>query len=170
MYSWGACYPLCQAVLLKQTTVLILAAQFNMVPSQPEKLSDSKKQTLKVLNFLNTNQSSGLVARWACFSSLGKRYRAGSLRAHNLWNSAMKGCTKSASSVTMTFSMLLCTAVSVQLREPVMSRRQSTTANLWCMYTEPTSQRTQIPVEQTGRRVENNCFSLLIMVHAKIII
>lgn len=61
----------------------------------------------------------------------------------------MKGCTKSGSSVASMFSMLLCTAVSVQLREPVMSSRPSITANLWCMYTEPTSHRTQIPGEQS---------------------
>lgn len=69
----------------------------------------------------------------------------GSLRTHNLWNSSIKGCTRSLSSVMTMFSMLFCTAVSVQLREPLISRRLSTTANLWCMYTEPTLQRTQMP-------------------------
>ncbi|MEQ2253472.1 hypothetical protein ILYODFUR_032420 [Ilyodon furcidens] len=59
----------------------------------------------------------------------------------------MKGWTSSASSVMRMFSKLLCTAVNVQLREPVMRSRPSTTANLWCMYAESTSHRTQMPMK-----------------------
>ncbi|TNN83666.1 hypothetical protein EYF80_006184 [Liparis tanakae] len=65
-----------------------------------------------------------------CLGLLGWRHLAGSLRSHNLWNSSAKGRSSSASSVTTRFSVLLCTAVSVQLREPVMSSRPSTRANL----------------------------------------
>lgn len=107
--------------------------------------------------FLTAIQWLVLVVMWAGFWSLDGWYRAGSLCAHNLWNSSMKGRTRSGSSVTRMFSMLLCTAVSVQLREPVMSSRPSTTANLWCMCTEPTSHRTQIPGEQAGEwRISEN--------------
>lgn len=100
------------------------------------------------LILLMSDQSGILVSTWAGFWSLVGRYWAGSLHTHNLWNSLMKGRTRSGSSVTRTFSMLHCTAVSVQLREPVMSSRPSTTANLWCMCTEKTSLRTLIPTEQ----------------------
>jgi hypothetical protein len=57
--------------------------------------------------------------------------------------------------------LLLWMAVSVQFREPVIRRRPSTTANLWCMWTAPESHLTQMPGEWKGNTQDERGHAIL---------